>query len=300
MRTLKITGLLLICWLAAFGQYNIRINNIWDNPYYINPAAVNDEYQMDLSIAARKQWIGFPGSPSTYFATGRTYLSSIQTQFGVKAYSDVVGYNSITNVSLSYAYDLILNKEWNFDFGVAGSYQCLSYDRSQVSVMNNNDPALYENLLEQNNFNFDIGFELRSRSWRFGLSSQNIMSALDKENSILSNANYLYATYRKRTDDVLNLQYGLSVYQYGNIIQAEACLTAFFRFYEIEDLFHAGVFFRAPNEMGVIVGYNISESLNLAYSYDFNVSGISRNTVGSHELVLSYKFNQSKYKPYRY
>ena len=66
MKGLQIIFFFILFSIAGNAQYNIRINNILDNSYYINPAVVNDEYQSVLSIAARKQWIGFPGAPSTY------------------------------------------------------------------------------------------------------------------------------------------------------------------------------------------------------------------------------------------
>ena len=300
MKGLQIIFFFILFSIAGNAQYNIRINNILDNSYYINPAVVNDEYQSVLSIAARKQWIGFPGAPSTYYATGTLYLPNSNTQFGVKVYADNVGYNTITNLSASYAFDLSLNREWQLDLGLGASYQCLSYDRNQVSTMTIDDPALYQNLLQQNNYNCDLGLELKSKSWRLGFSAQNLLSALFKENNILSNANYAYIVYRKKEDQLINLQYGLDAIQFGSIVQVEFSLTSYFNFYDEPDLFHIGIFYRSKSEMGVVLGYNLSESLNLAYSYDFNVSGISQNSVGSHELVVSYKLNRINFKPYRY
>ena len=291
---------LILCCLSGNAQYNIRINNILDNSYYINPAVINDEYQAIFSIAARKQWIGFPGAPSTYYATGTMYMPKTNTQFGIKVYADNVGYNTISNISASYAFNLNLNKEWQLNLGLGASYQCLSYDRNQVSTMTVDDPALYDNLLQQSNYNCDLGFELKNKSWRMGVSGQNLLSALFKENIVLSNANYAYIVYRKKEDQLINLQYGLDAIQYGSIVQLEFSLTSFFKFYDEPDLFHVGIFYRTKSEMGVLLGYNLSETLNLAYSYDFNVSGISQNTVGSHELIVSYKLNKINFKPYRY
>ncbi len=290
----------ILYWLLGNAQYNIRINNILDNSYYINPAAINDEYQAIFSISARKQWIGFPGAPSTYYATGTMFLPKSNAQFGVNVYSDKVGYNTISNISASYAYQINLNKEWQLNLGLGASYQCLSYDRNQLIAMTLDDPAIYNNLLQQTNYNCDLGFELKNELWRIGVSGQNLLSALVKENNILSNANYAYVVYRKKEDQLINLQYGLDAIQYGSIVQMELSLTSFFKFYDEADLFHVGVFYRTQSEMGVVLGYNLSESLNLAYSYDFNVSGISQNTVGSHELIVSYKLNKVNFKPYRY
>ena len=281
-------------------QYNIRLNNYWDNPFYINSASIDEDYNAKFSIAARKQWIGFPGAPSTLFATATTYLPEIQTQFGLKVFADNIGYSTISNLSLSYAHNVYLNRSWELNLGIAASIQFLTYDRSEVSTLNVDDPALYENLLNESNYNCDLGFQFKNKSWRIGGSSQNLFSAFFKENTIQTNTNMIYAMYRKKTDQTINLQYGVSVIQYANILQMEFNITSFFRFYDQPDLFQVGLLYRTRSEMGLILGYKISDSMHLSYSYDFNVSGISQSSVGSHELIIAYNLNKISFRPYKY
>ena len=67
--------ILLICtFQLTSGQSNTRMNNYWDNTYYINPAAVNSKYATVVSVVARKQWFGVDGAPTTFFASGTTYV----------------------------------------------------------------------------------------------------------------------------------------------------------------------------------------------------------------------------------
>ena len=96
----------------------------------------------------------------------------------------------MSNANLSYAFNINLNRNWQMTLGLAGSYQCLSYDRTQVSMMTSDDPALYENLLNQNNFNADLGVELIDKSWRIGASGQNLFSLFFKENRLQINTDY--------------------------------------------------------------------------------------------------------------
>ena len=286
--------------ILLVAQSNIRLNNYWDNTYYINPGSINDQYQAVFSLAARKQWLGFPGSPNTLFASATTYLNKIQTQFGVKVFADKLGYNTISNIALSYSYAAILNRDWQLNMGISGSFQCLSYDRAQVSLMTSDDPALYDNLLQQNNYNTDVGLELVNQSWKIGASGLNLLSLFYSENNLQINSNYLYAMYRKKTNHPVELQYGICGIHYGSLNQMEFNITTFFKLSEETDVFHIGLFYRTRTEMGLLTGCNLSESLQLSYSYDFNVSGISRSSVGTHELMLIYKLNKFAFKPYRY
>lgn len=296
----NLTIILLLISSGLFAQSNIRLNNYWDNTYYINPGSVNNDYHGLFSLVARKQWIGFPGAPNTVFATGTTYLDGINTQFGIKVYADKLGYNTISDVSVSYAYSAGINYEWRLNMGLAGSYQCLSYDKSQVSVMTSDDPALYENLLQQNNYNADIGLELVNNDWRLGLSAQNILTRIYNDNKAQVNSNYLYAIYHKKTTNQIDMQYGACAILYDDLFQMEFNITSFFKFQNESDVFQAGFFYRTQSEMGIILGVNFNENWHLAYSYDFNVSGISRGSVGTHELMLSYKLDKILIHAYHY
>ena len=307
MKYIIVILLTLIGIVPTFAQSNIRLNNFRDNTYYINPGSINEDYQAVLSLAARKQWLGFPGSPNTLFAAGTLYTDKIQTQFGLKFFADKLGYNTITNAALSYSYSVTLNRQWQLNMGLAASFQCLSYDKSQVNVMTSDDPALYENLLQQNNFNADAGVEIIGNSWKFGLSSSNILNLFYKDNEQQVNSSYAYAMYRKLTQHPVDLQYGICAIRYDNFYQMELNITTFFKFNQESDVFQIGLFSRNNlgkdnlwNEMGVLLGCNLSESIKLNYSYDFNVSGISRSSVGTHELMLTYKLNKIQYKRYRY
>ena len=127
---------------------------------------MNEDYKGLFTIAARNQWLGFAGAPKTLFASGTLFVNRINTQFGLKFYADQIGYNTITNASLSYSYMVMLDNDWSVDLGLAGSFQSLSYDRSKVNTYTADDPALYENLLQSYNYNCDVGAELMSyRDW---------------------------------------------------------------------------------------------------------------------------------------
>ena len=170
-----IVFLLFICsFMLGNAQSNVRIDNHWENPYYINPAAVNSKYAAVVSLAARKQWWGFPGAPTTYYATGTTYIDKLQTQFGLKACADEIGYTRISTLSLSYAYSVILNTRYRLNLGLAGSFQNLSYDMNAVRALTPDDPAFFTRLAKTTNYNSDLGIELTHKLFVIGLSAQNI------------------------------------------------------------------------------------------------------------------------------
>ena len=270
-------------------QSNIRLNNYWDKTYFINPASINDLSLAEFNMAVRKQWVGFPGAPSTLFATATTYLEDLHTQFGLKVVQDKIGYTNTTAIDLSYAYSMQLQSDWQLHLGLAVCYQNLSYDMSSVIFPTADDPTVYERLLNENNFNSHLGAELTNHFWKFGASSQNIFSLFSNINKQFPNINTLYGMYRQNSHDYVNMGYGVSGIQYGNLYQMEFNLTSYFRITPKTDAFQVGLFYRTWNEMGAIFGIDLTKAFHLSYSYDFNVGGISRSSVGTQEVILTYK-----------
>lgn len=284
--------------LSIVGQSNIRINNFLENLYYINPAALDDDGAVEISMTARKQWIGFPGSPSTIYATGTTYLENIRTQFGMKIFNDKIGISNTFNIGLSYAYSVKLHSNWQLHLGVAASFQNLSYNLSDLNSTFIDDPTFTSKLLKENNYNSDAGAQLTDKSLTVGISSQNLLSVFFEENKIQNNINYMYAKYRFRTPEPINIQGGIAAILFKRTVQMEFNLTTFFNNYRHKDIFQIGLFYRTKTEMGTIFGVNLGESLHAWYSFDYNVSGISKNTVGTHELMLVYKIEHKLSRNY--
>jgi len=274
-------------------QSNVRLNNFWDNLYSINPAYITNKYLGSIDMATRRQWFGFEGAPTTNIITGTLVIDKLNTQFGVKAYEDKIGYTHSSSVSLSYAYAVNLNEDWRLHLGVGASFQSLWYDIDKIKADALSDPALYEKLVRSNHYNADMGAEIASRSLRIGISGQNIFSMFRNNNQDIASSNFIYATYRNFSEESqIDLGGGIYGVKTMSLYQMGLSGTAYFKDQSMEDLFQVGVFYRTPNEMGLIAGLNISKNLFLSYSYDFNVSGISRSSAGSHELMLILHLNK--------
>lgn len=280
--------------LLIIAQSNIRLNNYWGNAHYINPATVYDKYQAVFTMAARKQWIGITGAPMTFFASGSTYIDQLNTQLGLIAVQDKIGYTSITNIDFTYAYALKMQNEWQMHFGLGVNYQSLNYDVSQVNLSTDYDPEAYQDLFSENNFNADFGVEVTNKSFRLGASSQNLFSIFSTNHKYQTNTNFLYGRYRQVSNDIVNFGLGVCGIQYSNMYQAEFNLTSYFKvsqksgLTENPDLFDVGLFYRTGSEIGVIIGFDLNEAIHLSYSYDYDVSGINRSSIGTNELVITY------------
>lgn len=292
----SIITILMLCFsvIGVVAQSSIRLNNYLENLYTINPGYIDNEADLTFSLAARKQWMGFPGAPTTFFATGTKFYQQLDTQLGLRILNDKIGFTNIFNASFSYAYNIHLNEKWQLDLGIAASYQNLSYDISELDAETTNNPAVYMRLLNTNNINTDLGAHLSNKIWSFGVSSQNIFSLFFEEDKLQTNTNFVYGKYLKKTDNWVDFQLGLTGIQYNKTLQMEFNCTAYIKPYMGSDLFQIGAIYRTRSELCGLVGINISPTLHLWYSFDWNINGISRNTIGTHELMLVYRLDNTR------
>ena len=278
--------------ILVTGQSNIRFNNDWNKTYMINPASITDQCLAEFNMAARQQWVGFEGAPTTLFASGTLYIDELYTQFGLKVLQDKIGFTSTTDIDLTYAYVMRVNNTWKLNMGLGLSFQALGYDVSKVQSPTGSDPLVLDRLLNESNVNSDLGFELTNKFYRFGFASQNIFSLFSPINKMFTNTNYLYGIYRDSNHDFFNLGYGVGGIQYSNMFQMEFNITGYFKATPTTHPFQIGLVYRTRNEVGALFGFDVTRKFRVSYSYDYNFSGISNSSYGTHELMLTYRMDK--------
>ncbi len=300
MRALNILGMCLLAAggvpLAVQGQINPATAFYWENPFYINPASVNLDYAAYFTLAARKQWTSFPGSPSTLNTTGAFYAEEYRTQIGYKIVSDRIGYLNTTDISLAYAYTAKLS--WNsfLNLGVSGAFQSQSVDRSKVELGDVSDPvagnAFFKGTKE---WNAGIGIEyVYDKKLTVGISGRNFLSFLKKEPHIWGGTNYLYGRYRTRSvERSFDLEVGFCVHQYEDDTQVEGMLTWYLNRDRREELLQLSLLGRSTGEAGFLVGVKLVSDLKFLLAFDYNFHGVSGNTFGTFELMVSYPLHKS-------
>lgn len=298
MKKLIVILLLNFACMLMVAQSNIRLNNYWANLHYINPSAVYDKYMAVFSIAASKQWYGFSGAPTTFFGSATTYIDDIHSQIGLVLVQDKIGFTSTTSIDLSYAYSVQFQNKWQLHLGLGLNNLSTYYDPAQVNLITDADNNAYQYLKSENNFNADLGMEVLYKSLKVGISSQNVFSMFSHVDFHQTNTNFLYVRYRDNTDNVVNMGYGICGIQYSNMYQMEVNATSYLKIPPIAglnmkpELIDVGLFYRTGSEIGLVFGFELGESLHLSYTYNYHVGGISRSSLGTNELMLTYNLSK--------
>jgi type IX secretion system PorP/SprF family membrane protein len=283
---------LLTIMLVA--QSNTRFNNDWDKTYIINPASINDQFLSEINIGARQQWVGLDGAPKTGFVSGTLFLDGLyHTQLGFRVTVDKIGFTNTTDADLTYAYSIMAESNWRWNMGLGLNFQSLNYDVSEIHSPTPSDPTVLSRLLKENDINSELGMELTNKIWRFGFASHNIFSLFGKINKLFINTNYVYAMHRDINHDFFNLGYGVRATEYSNLYQMEFNLTGFFKPTAENKQFQLSLLYRTWSELGILVSCDISRNFQVSYSFDYDINGISNNTFGTHEIMLTLRLDKA-------
>src|ERR1700760_2105986 len=90
---------LLITATGAFAQQGLNYTQYIDNQTPINPTYSLLNQYGSVSTLVRKQWVGVPGSPTTYLINGSIPIESVSGSAGLIAENDVLAIENLTNVS---------------------------------------------------------------------------------------------------------------------------------------------------------------------------------------------------------
>ena len=301
--TLIILGI-AVCSIS-YAQQDYSFTQYSEAKSYFNSAATGTENATKIVSLARKQWVGFNGSPTSF---GLIYDMPIeQKNMGIGGYvfQDMIGKTSLTTAAVNYSYYINLS-----------TYQRLSFGANVGAdfIQTNNDELKYwdreDQVFNRPNENFTIpkigfGLQYYTNNFHVGLSVPRAMNYNSGEfNSIqddrvpviVSNyfANAGYHFYLNQDFDLR----ASTLVKYTPNIDPQVDINALTFYKETVGL---GVGYKTFGFASTYVQY-LLDDWAFGYAYDFSLSAISSYSSGSHELMIRYNIksfrNTLHDKPY--
>ncbi|MEJ7736502.1 MAG: type IX secretion system membrane protein PorP/SprF [Chitinophagaceae bacterium] len=295
------------------------------NQYIINPALTGIENYTDIKISHRHQWAGLQGAPVTTYLSlhmplgkqddrltatsfemsgenprGKAYWQQYEAAsphhgLGLKIINDRTGPLNRLGTYISYAYHVGVSASTSLAAGFEGGVRNLSLNRAILDFGTTDplDPAVYNSgQINQIKPDFGAGLYLYSRSYFVGLSVQQIIPQkvyfsdlrIKAGDSKLIPHLFVSAGYRfLLTDDFTALPSMLVRFVSPVPVQFDVNGKVQYR-----DLAWVGASYRLHDGYAGMIGLNISNALNVSYSYDRTTSRINTVTKGSHEIVVGF------------
>jgi len=314
---------LMSVMVPVHSQQLPRFSQYYANEFLINPAVAGCDGRTVFNIGARKQWLGFSeNTPSSYIisAQGRLLKTSYTLKAGPrganyhKAGKGRVGLGGIvfhdengavgrTGAQFSYAYHLFIRNS-QLSFGLTGNVYQFRINPELAKLKNPESDPL-NGLIGKSTLVPDagIGINFMKSNWHAGFSvSQIFQSKLKIGNSadyqssqeirLMRHYNIL-ADYRFTLPSNPNWEIEPSTLILFNEMlrmQADLTLKAYFK-----RQYWFGLSGRSSGDIILLIGAKF-KNYYFGYSFDYGFKGISRYSLGSHEICFAVKLGDTARK----
>ncbi|WP_375253588.1 PorP/SprF family type IX secretion system membrane protein [Dokdonia donghaensis] len=281
------------CSLSTLAQQEPQYTQYMYNQGVVNPAyMINEPGLIRIGSLYRSQWVGLEGAPTTANVFANIPLNE-RVEIGVNYVNDQIGDVLTTNnFNVNFAYRINVAESTNLSFGLKLGVDNQSLDFTGQNITG--DQAFQNG--QTTSLNVGAGVFLFKENYYVGLSSPSVIPYKienrfeDGGSSVLYKKDptaYLMAGYVYEVTDMLKIKpSGVAKWVSGAPLTFDLSVNALY-----DDKFELGVSYRHQDAIAALAGFNITNSLKLGYSYDFNVSDLNSFNNGSHEIVLLYTFD---------
>ncbi len=288
-RLLHISALLLLTLKLGSAQQQYTFTNYLLNAYYYNPALAGSEEVHKASFSYRNQWTGFEGAPVTVHGN---FYGSIRNEmkhgYGISILSDKTGLSTSTGAYLNYAYHLNITDDIRAGFGVRPGFFQYKLGLYDAKLADKGDEILTGNIVTANALDLSSGFHVYSNKFYLTASLDHIFGkAIDFTvyNQSLTRHLTVIAAYKfNLKKQKIDIEPGILF----RTVQPVPSQVNFFLRGTYDNKFWAGLSYRTDDAAGISLGMWIKERLNIGYTYDYSLGGISPYQNGSHEIAITF------------
>jgi type IX secretion system PorP/SprF family membrane protein len=326
LRNIISTSLLFIVFGISEAQQVPMYSQYILNGFLVNPSFAGRDGYTSVNLTVREQWAGMPQAPSTYALSFQTrilknsYISKSTAvkkklvkptrggQIGIGGYifNDNNGIMHRTGVQAAYSYNIPLGKEIdenkrNLAFGLA----LIAYQYSVNTdglIYDQNDPYLnnYDRSVFIPDFNFGVSYS--TSKYYAGFAMTNLL----RGSVMFSNTN----NYNSNSElGHYYLTGGIKIPLSGNwLLEPSAFIKSSDMLFKAIQLdltsriyykndYWAGISWRTDDAIILMFGVKY-DRFYFAYAFDFTLTDIRNQSLGSHEFSLAVKFgtNARRYR----
>ena len=323
MRQLICLAMIVLMGVSVSAQQKPHYTQYILNQYIINPALTGIENYTDIKVSHRHQWAGINGAPVTTYLTAHTSLGkkdyrTTATSFevpgenprgqrywedytaaephhgiGLQIINDKTGPLGQFSAYATYAYHLGLSPRTSLAAGFGAGFSRVSLQTDKLQFAVPVDPAVYTSgSINQFKPDFTAGLYLYSADYFVGVSAQQIIpQKIDfRDNTVKENGGrlvpHVFATtgYRFLLDEDFNVIPSVMV-KYISPMPLQVDINAKLQY---RDFLWLGASYRVKYGFAGMVGMNISNTVQVGYSYDYSTTALNNYSHGTHEFLIGF------------
>lgn len=305
--------------LPIYSQYML-------NGFLLNPAVAGHEGYTGVNITGREQWLGLKDAPSTYALSAQTRLlknsfisrsASIKKRrrvmsrsgrvgMGAYVFSDWNGAFNRTGLQYTYSYHLSFRKS-QLSLGASLTGYQFRIDDKKIRLYT--DDAFYYSMQKSAMIpDANFGIYYSDKSLYAGFSAlqlfENTLKLTDRQGADFKMVRHYFAMagYRFMASDNIYIEPSFLLKTTENFI-SQLDINA--KVYVKED-YWGGLSYRTGGSYSlteeslsgggasfIIMGGVRFDKYYFGYAFDYNLSSISKHSIGSHEIMLGAKFGDN-------
>ncbi len=297
MRTLS-TYLFVLCSIFSFslkGQQIPTLSHFMENKYFINPAVAGSDNSTPITLQYKRWWSGFNESPEMQAFTGHTPLTE-NVGLGAKLFNYSTGPISKLGIEGTYSYHFKVGASSKIALGLSAQLYQFYLNKNFLKLEEENDEAI---LYSSNKIiapDAAFGTYFYDEKYFVGVSVYQLINRkVHLMNNNVENRQvrhyFLTGGYHFELSETFSFEPSLlTKFIETGIGQLDINIKSTYK-----QLLWLGLSYRTNEAIAVNIGIK-KDQFVFAYSYDVLFSDIRKHSVGSHELLFTYKFNKSKAK----
>jgi len=299
---MKIKQLLIVSiFLISFSiqaQQDSQFTQYMYNTSLVNPAYVGNREAVSIFGLHRNQWVGLEGAPTTNALSVESPIQNSKLGIGLNFVNDKIGIINENDISLNLSYTLDLNhRDSKLSFGIKATANMLSVDYDKLNVYDPTDPQLSDNVSNEFSPNIGAGIYWHNTKSYLGISvptflensrvdSQSVYSSLNQRMHFYFIGGHVFDLNRDLKFKPAFLVKAVN----GAPLQTDISAN-----FLIQDKLTLGMAYRWDAAWSALVGFQVSNSVFIGYSYDADTIKLGNYNSGSHEIFLRFDLI-SKYK----
>lgn len=292
-KCLKMLLFLVLGTSGAFAQQESQYSQYMYNTMSFNPGYTGSREVVSALALYRTQWVGLDGAPTTLNFSVQSPLGYHGNGIGLNVTRDEIGPSKTSNAMLNYAYTIIGGDDVRYSFGLSAGIQHMEVDYTKLNI-ENPDPYL-NGTLSQFSPNIGAGFYVHTTNWYAGVSVPQILQTDfydDVASTVYKSKSHFYAMGGYVFDLSDNLKFkpaalvkAVSGAPLGIDVSAN---------FLISEKVTLGAAYRWDASVSALAGFQISDALQVGYSYDRDTTPLGNYNSGSHEIFLRFDIFNSK------
>ncbi|HTH56847.1 MAG TPA: type IX secretion system membrane protein PorP/SprF [Cyclobacteriaceae bacterium] len=274
--------------VASYTQYMF-------NGLAINPAYAGSHEALSTSFLSRFQNVGLRGSPNTQTLSIHSPLLNKRVALGMLVIHDQISVIDQTGIHFMYAYRLpVFGGKGTLSMGLQGGVSFYRADYTHLDIYNPNDPV-FGNDVREARPNFGAGLFYYTKFAYAGVSMPNLI------NNVFDRGAQFQTVYQNKPIILT----GGYVFTLNRMLKIKP--NALLKFLDdrpvefdlncnllLDEVLWVGLSYKSSNAIALLTQIQITDQLQFGYSYQVATGPINSVAVGSHELMVNYRFMYHK------